>query len=52
MNSLLLISPYKGSGFNPILSGNAGNLMFFLPRINADEPRLFLILHSSTCGGR
>ncbi|MEG4283804.1 hypothetical protein QUB68_11805 [Microcoleus sp. A006_D1] len=22
MNSLLLISPYKGSGFNPILSGN------------------------------
>ncbi|MCC3445096.1 MULTISPECIES: hypothetical protein [unclassified Microcoleus] len=22
MNSLILISPYKGSGFNPILSGN------------------------------
>ena len=22
MNSLILISPYKGSGFKPILSGN------------------------------
>ncbi|MEG4226047.1 hypothetical protein QUA35_07840 [Microcoleus sp. N9_B2] len=41
MNSLLLISPYKGSGFNPILSGNAGNLMFFYRELMPMNPDCF-----------